>query len=51
MMDEGAEVVYGQRTRRNGESAFKRATAAGFYRLLGRMSGTPTPSTPATSGS
>ena len=43
MMDEGAEVVYGQRTRRNAESVFKRATAAGFYRLLGRMSGTPIP--------
>lgn len=43
MMDEGAEVVYGQRTRRNAESVFKRATAAGFYRLLGRLSGTPIP--------
>lgn len=40
---EGAEVVYGQRTRREGETMFKRATAAGFYRLLGRLSGTPIP--------
>lgn len=43
VMDEGAEVVYGQRTRREGETVFKRATAAGFYRLLGRLSGTPIP--------
>jgi len=43
MMDEGAEVVYGQRTRREAETAFKRATAAAFYRLLGRLSGTPIP--------
>lgn len=42
-MDEGADVVYGQRTRREAETLFKRATAAGFYRLLGRLSGTPIP--------
>lgn len=33
----GADVVYGQRTLRAGETAFKRGTAAAFYRLLDRM--------------
>ncbi len=37
MMDEGADVVYGQRRQRDGESLFKRATAAAFYRLIGRL--------------
>jgi glycosyltransferase involved in cell wall biosynthesis len=37
MMDQGADVVYGQRRVREGESVFKRATAAAFYRLIGRM--------------
>ncbi len=36
MTREKAEVVYGVRTKRAGESAFKRATAAAFYRLLKR---------------
>ena len=31
---EGYDVVYGQRSVRHGESIFKRATAAAFYRLL-----------------
>jgi len=31
---EGYDVVYGQRTVRHGESWFKLATAAGFYRVL-----------------
>jgi glycosyltransferase involved in cell wall biosynthesis len=31
------DVVYGQRRKREGESLFKRATAAAFYRLIGRM--------------
>jgi polyisoprenyl-phosphate glycosyltransferase len=31
---EQADVVYGQRTKRKGESRFKLATAAAFYRLL-----------------
>src|SRR6185437_13152605 len=35
-MDEGADVVYGRRATRTSESWFKRATAAGFYRLLRR---------------
>jgi len=34
LMDQGADVVYGKRKRRRGESAFKLATAHLFYRLL-----------------
>ena len=34
---EGYDVVYGQRSVRHGESVFKRATAAAFYRLLRMM--------------
>ena len=37
LMDEGADVVYGQRRLREGETLFKRASAAIFYRLIGRM--------------
>ena len=36
-MDAGADVVYGQRQKREGETAFKRLTAALFYRLLRRL--------------
>lgn len=36
-MDEGFDVVYGQRQERVGESWFKLATASIFYRLLRRM--------------
>ncbi len=36
MRAQGADVVYGVRGSRSGETAFKRATAAGFYRLLSR---------------
>ena len=35
---EGHDVVYGQRTDRDGESAFKLATARAFYRGLNRLS-------------
>lgn len=38
MQDEQADVVYGVRSRRNGETALKRWTAKIFYRLLARMS-------------
>jgi dolichol-phosphate mannosyltransferase len=38
LMDAGADVVYGQRTDRRGETAVKRLTAALFYRLLQRLS-------------
>lgn len=37
LMNEGADVVYGQRRAREGESVFKRTTAAAFYRLIGRL--------------
>jgi len=36
MRDQDADVVYGVRRSRSGETAFKRATAHGFYRLLSR---------------
>jgi dolichol-phosphate mannosyltransferase len=36
MRDQQADVVYGVRKSRAGETAFKRATAHGFYRLLSR---------------
>lgn len=36
MGEEEADVVYGVRKSRAGETAFKRATAHGFYRLLSR---------------
>ena len=34
---EGNDVVYAVRTERDGETAFKKATASAFYRLLGRL--------------
>jgi dolichol-phosphate mannosyltransferase len=37
LMDAGADVVYGMRSRRVGESWFKRATAGAFYRLLSHL--------------
>jgi len=37
LMEQGADVVYGQRRLREGESLFKRASAAAFYRLIGRL--------------
>ncbi len=37
IMDRGANVVYGQRVRRQGESWFKLASASLFYRLLSRL--------------
>lgn len=43
IMDDGADVVYGQRRRRAGESFFKRASAALFYRLLGKLATVPIP--------
>lgn len=36
LQEQGADVVYGVRKSRAGETAFKRATAHGFYRLLSR---------------
>lgn len=43
IMDGGADVVYGQRSGRAGETRFKLATAAIFYRLLGRLTSVPIP--------
>ena len=37
LMDAGADVVYGKRKSREGETRFKRATAFVFYRLLARL--------------
>ena len=43
LQTEAADVVYGQRRRRDGETVFKRATAAGFYRVLAWLSETEIP--------
>jgi polyisoprenyl-phosphate glycosyltransferase len=40
---EGGEVVYAKRTRRRGETLFKRLTASLFYRLIGRIASIPIP--------
>lgn len=40
---EGYELVYARRLSRAAEGTFKRATAALFYRLLGRLSSVPIP--------
>jgi dolichol-phosphate mannosyltransferase len=40
---QGFDVVYGTRAEREGESAFKLATARMFYRLLNKMSEVPIP--------
>lgn len=37
LMDDGADVVYGTRISRPGETAFKKLSARGFYRLLARL--------------
>ncbi|KAB2911084.1 MAG: glycosyltransferase family 2 protein [Hyphomicrobiaceae bacterium] len=42
-MDRGADVVYGRRTLRDGETWFKKASAAAFYRLLSRIANVPIP--------
>lgn len=44
MMDRGYDVVYGRRIERQGETAFKRATAHVFYRILNTLSEVPIPS-------
>lgn len=43
MAAEGADVVYAVRRKRDGESIFKLATAAAFYRVLDRVTDTPIP--------
>lgn len=42
-LDEGADVAYGQRIQRNGETWFKKASASLFYRLLQRLTDAPIP--------
>ncbi len=39
----GADIVYGQRQKREGETLFKKLTAAAYYRLLKWMSAYPIP--------
>lgn len=43
MDEQQADVVYGKRGERLGETWFKRKSAAAFYRLLGHMAETPIP--------
>ncbi|MEM7068987.1 MAG: glycosyltransferase family 2 protein [Pseudomonadota bacterium] len=43
LMDQGADVVYGQRLSRNGETFFKKASASLFYRVLDKMLDTTIP--------
>lgn len=38
LMDDGADVVYGQREQREGETMFKKLSAAIFYKLLNQVS-------------
>ncbi|MEP9388018.1 glycosyltransferase family 2 protein [Mesorhizobium sp. KR9-304] len=39
-MNDGCDVVFGQRSTRDGEGWFKRSTAAAFYRVLNKLSDT-----------
>ncbi|UIJ46136.1 glycosyltransferase family 2 protein [Sphingomonas cannabina] len=43
MAAEGADVVYAVRRKREGETFFKKLTAAVFYRMLDRITDTPIP--------
>jgi glycosyltransferase involved in cell wall biosynthesis len=43
LWQQGYDNVYGTRLVRDGESWFKRSTAAAFYRVIGRLSRTPIP--------
>ena len=43
MWEQGADIVYGQRKKRKGETFFKKFTAACYYRLLTSMSAYPIP--------
>ncbi len=43
MAAQAADVVYAVRRRREGETLFKKLTAAGFYRVLDRVTDTPIP--------
>ena len=41
--EEGVDIVYGKRLKRQGETFFKKLTAAAYYRLLAWMSAYPIP--------
>ena len=43
LWEEGYEVIYGKRKKRNGESFFKLITAKGFYRILNLLSNVKIP--------
>jgi polyisoprenyl-phosphate glycosyltransferase len=43
MRSQGADVVYAVRRKRDGETIFKKITAAFFYRMLDRITDTPIP--------
>ena len=43
LWEQGAEIVYGKRIKRKGETLFKRLTAFAYYRLLTAMSAYPIP--------
>ena len=43
MVEQDADVVYAVRRKRDGETLFKKATAALFYRFLDRVTDTPIP--------
>jgi dolichol-phosphate mannosyltransferase len=43
MAEQQADVVYAVRRKREGESIFKKVTAAAFYRVLDRVTDTPIP--------
>ena len=43
MRDQKADVVYGRRNKRPGETLFKLTTAAMFYRIIQKLSDTPIP--------
>ena len=42
-LDAGADVAFGQRVQRDGETVFKKVTAAMFYRLLRHLADAPIP--------
>ena len=42
--EQGYEVIYGKRKKRNGESAFKLLTAKAFYTALNKLSDVDIPS-------
>ena len=43
IVQQGADVVYGKRISREGETLFKKVSAAAFYRLLGWLGSVPIP--------